>query len=246
MTWLERRDDRVRLLAFGAVAAAFSVAREPRALAAGLAAAALLVATSGLAPRAVLRRLSPVLALLLPVALLTPFWSPPGATPVFADWLDGPTREGTLQVGRIALRALAHGLLAVGALSVPLARTLEGLTRLRVPTPLVNSAAMTVRFVERLEGDLGRARVALGLRGFRPRADLRTSRTYAALTGALLVRTVARTERVETAMQLRGWRGAPSLPPRPAVGAKDALLLLAALGLAAGVHLLDRGAWTHG
>lgn len=243
-TWLERRDDRVRLLAFALVAAALSVARDPRALGLGLGAGALLAATSGLGAGVVLRRLAPVLALLVPVAALTPFWSPPGAAAVFADWPGGPTREGTLEAARIGLRAVALGLLAVGALSVPLARTLEGLTRLRVPAALVSTCAMTVRFVERLQDDLGRARLALGLRGFRPRADLASSRTYAALTGALLVRSVARTERVETAMRLRGFTGRAALPPRPGVGAKDGLLLLAGFALAGGVGLLE--GWARG
>lgn len=239
MTWLQRRDDRIRLLAFAAAAAPLSVAREPRALGVGLGAAILLVATSGLPARALLRRLAPVLALLVPVALLTPFWSPPGAAALFDGWPAGPTREGTAEAARIGLRALALGLLAVGALAVPLSRTLEGLTRLRVPAALVSTCAMTVRFVERLEAELARARLALSLRGFRPRADLATSRTYAGLTGALLVRTLAATERVDTAMRLRGFSGRPALPPRPGLGVGDGLLLLAALSLAAGVALLE-------
>ena len=105
---------------------------------------------------------------------------------------------------------------------------------------------MTVRFVEQLEEDLGRARLALGLRGFRPRADLATSRTYAALTGALLVRSVATTERVETAMRLRGGGSdRPVFAPRPPFGLADALLVAVAAALAAGLLLVDRG-WARG
>ena len=85
MSWLERRDDRARLVAFGLLAGGLSVLRGPASLAAGLAVGAVLAATSGLPARQARRRLTPILALLLPVALLTPLWSPPGATPAFAD-----------------------------------------------------------------------------------------------------------------------------------------------------------------
>ncbi|MCO5166385.1 MAG: cobalt ECF transporter T component CbiQ [Planctomycetes bacterium] len=239
--WLARRDDRARLVAFGLLAAPLSALGSPAPLALGAAAGALVAATSGLPWRLALRRLAPVLALVVPVTLLTPFWAPPGARALFDSWPGGPTREGAAMAGSIALRALALGLLAVGAFAVPLPRTLAAASRLGAPAPLVHTALLSVRFVERLDDDLARAGRALRLRGFRPRPDLATSRTYAALTGALLVRSVARTERVEAAMRLRGYAGRLVLPPRGPFGPRDALLVLAAAGLALGLLLLDHG-----
>lgn len=239
--WLARRDDRARLLAFGLLAAALSALDAPSALALGAATGALVAATSGLPWRLALRRLAPVLVLVVPVSLLTPFWAPAGATPLLDGWPGGPTREGAALAGSIALRALALGLLAVGAFAVPLPRTLEAASRLGAPAALVHTALLTVRFVERLDDDLARAGRALRLRGFRPRPDLATSRTYAAVTGALLVRSVARTERVEAAMRLRGYAGRLVLPPRAAFGLRDALLVVAAAGLGLGLLLVERG-----
>lgn len=237
--WLWRRDDRARLAAFTALAVTFSALQDLAALAPALALSLLVAATSGLPVRVAARRLAPVLALVVPVALLTPLWAPPGATPLLAGWPGGPTREGALMALTLSLRALALGLLAVGAFAPPLPRTLQALHALRVPAPLVHTALLTARFVEQLEDDLARARRALALRGFRPRVDAATTRTYAALTGALLVRSVARTERVEVAMRLRGYAGRLVLPPRPRSGARDALLVAAALALSAGLLALE-------
>lgn len=240
--WLARRDDRARLVAFALLAVSLSALASARALGPALALAAGVAASSGLPWALGLRRLAPVLALVAPVVVLTPFWTPPQASPLLAGWPGGPTQEGAHLALTVTLRALALGLLALGAFAPPLARTLQALQALRVPAPLVHTALLTARFVGRLEDDLGRARRALALRAFRPRADLATSRTYAALTGALLVRSVARTERVEAAMRLRGYTGQLVAPPRPRAGAGDALLVAAAAGLAVGLLALDHGA----
>lgn len=240
--FLARRDDRARLLAFFAVAAPLSLVAAPEALEVGAALGLLAATTCGLGPRQVLRRLAPVAALVVPVLLFTPFWGPAAARPIFQGWPGGPTSEGTALALTIAVRALALSLLAIGAFAAPLPRTLEGARRLGAPAPLVHAALLTVRFVERLQDDLGRARVALGLRGFRPRPDASTVATWSGVTAALLVRSVARTERVETAMRLRGYAGRLVLPPRGPAGPADALLLLAAVAAGAGLVALDRGA----
>lgn len=241
--WLWRRDDRARVVAFALLAVSVSALVGVAALTCALVIAVGVATTSGLPFRVARRRLTPVLVLVVPVALLTPWWSPPGATPLVAGWPSGPTREGAHLALTLILRALALGLLAIGAFAPPLTRTLQALHGLRVPDPLVHTALLTTRFVERLEDDLGRARRALALRGFRPRADVATTRTYASVTGALLVRSVSRTERVDVAMRLRGYAGRLVLPPRPRSGARDALLVVAAAGLAAGLLVLDRGWW---
>lgn len=98
---------------------------------------------------------------------------------------------------------------------------------------------MTSRYLFVLRQDLAETRVALAVRGFRPRTDLATCRTLAGVTGGLLVRSVARTEAIEQAMRCRGFAGRLVLPPSARWRGRDTALVFGAAVLAVGLVLLD-------
>jgi cobalt/nickel transport system permease protein len=62
---------------------------------------------------------------------------------------------------------------------------------------------------------------AMKIRGFRPRTDLHTYRTYSYLVGALLVRSFDRSTRILAAMKCRGFKGQFYILDRHAMGSQD-------------------------
>jgi cobalt/nickel transport system permease protein len=113
---------------------------------------------------------------------------------------------------------------------------------LRVPPRLVALFVATARYSETIRQEAGRLRGAMRARGFRPRTDLHTLRSYGNLMGMLLVRSLDRAERVGEAMRARGFTGhmpRPELSPptRPDI-ARAGLIA----GFAALLFLGDR-AW---
>lgn len=83
----------------------------------------------------------------------------------------------------------------------------HAMNHLRVPDKLTHLLLFTVRYLDLLRREYGRLHAAVRLRGFRPRADMHTCRTYGHLVGMLLVRSLDRSERVVAAMKCRGFHG---------------------------------------
>ena len=105
-------------------------------------------------------------------------------------------------------RCLAIGcfaLLLVG--TAPLHHTLTAAHKLKVPGLLVLLALLAYRYAFLLSDELRRLRVALWVRGFRPRANRHGYRTLGYVVGAVLVRGADRGERVSDAMRCRGFDG---------------------------------------
>jgi cobalt/nickel transport system permease protein len=118
------------------------------------------------------------------------------------------TREGLLLSARITLKSNAI-LLAFVALiaSTSIATLGHALNRLRMPEKMVHLLLLTYRYVFVIEQEYQRLVRATKIRGFRPRSNLHTYRTYAYLIGMLFVRASERAERVHQAMICRGFKG---------------------------------------
>jgi cobalt/nickel transport system permease protein len=76
-----------------------------------------------------------------------------------------------------------------------------------VPDKMVHLLLMTYRYVFLIEQEYQRLIRAARFRGFRPGTSLHTYKTYAAIVGMLLVRSVVRADRVQKAMLCRGFKG---------------------------------------
>lgn len=83
---------------------------------------------------------------------------------------------------------------------------LKGFARLRFPRVLTAMMGFMVRYLDVVIGELGRMRIALQSRGYRPRW-IGQARALAAVAGTLFVRSYERGERVYLAMQARGYAG---------------------------------------
>jgi cobalt/nickel transport system permease protein len=90
---------------------------------------------------------------------------------------------------------------------MPFDQLLVTLRKLRVPAILVATLAFMYRYVYVLWDELDRMRTARRARSFGSGSLLMRWKTSAQLIGMLLVRSMARAERVHGAMCARGWNG---------------------------------------
>jgi cobalt/nickel transport system permease protein len=112
---------------------------------------------------------------------------------------------------------------------------------LRVPEPLVRLFVLTARQIVLFRDEVTRLREAMRARGFVPRTDGHTWRSYGNLVGMLLVRALERARRVEEAMLCRGYDGRFPYLAAPPPAARDwaaLALIAAAAGLATGLDRL--------
>lgn len=83
---------------------------------------------------------------------------------------------------------------------------LEGLERLRIPAPILGIASFMIRYVNVVNDELGRMKIARESRGFEARG-IKSWKILAQTLGALFIRSYERGERVYLAMLARGFSG---------------------------------------
>jgi len=205
-TWLHRMDPRLRIVTAAVFCCTVAVFHDFTALAAAGAAAAVLLLTLGLAMRAVARRLAVVSGFLLLIWLLLPLTY---EGDLLVKWGPLPLyRPGIALSARITLKAFAIvAVFTALVATMPVSTLGQSLGRLRVPAKLVYLLLMCYRYIFVIEQEYQRLRAAMKIRGFAPRTDLHTYRSYAYLVGMLFVRAAARAERVHQAMRCRGFDG---------------------------------------
>ena len=231
---IARRDPRMRIVLaalFGIVTVSLD---DFAALAVALAMALAALACSGLPPRRTLRRMAAMDGFIIFMLVLLPFTMP--GTPLFTIFGFAASREGLEQALRIALRANAVILMLMAMVgSMEPARLGHALHALRVPERLVMLLMFTTRYIEVLRTEYLRQRVSMRCRGFRPRSNMHSYRSFGYLIGMMLVRALERSERILDAMKCRGFDGRLLLLERFSLTRVDALfavvsaLLMAAL-----------------
>jgi cobalt/nickel transport system permease protein len=204
--YISRIDPRARIM----IAVTFSImtaqVRSFFALGVALAVAILWAAFSGLSTTTIVKRLLPLNCLIVLLAIVLPL-SLPGK----ALWSIGPlcfSQEGLFVVGKIMLKgnAIVLAILAlIGTMDVNILG--HALRHLRVPERLSHLLLFTVRYLDVLHREYLRLRCAMKVRGFRPRMDRHTYRSFGNLLGMLLVRGFDRSERILAAMKCRGFQG---------------------------------------
>lgn len=205
-SFVHRLDPRVRLLAAAAFSIVVALATRFQVLLPAGFGALLLAALAGLPSGAMVRRIMVVNGLILLLWFFLPF------TVSGRTWFHmGPlavTREGILYATRITLKSNAIVLILIVLVSTMPVYTLgRAMRSLRVPRKLVQLLFFTYRYVHVILREYQRLSTAARIRGFQPRTNLHTYRTYALLLGMLLVKSYERAERVRAAMLCRGFQG---------------------------------------
>ena len=205
-SFIHRIDPRHRIV--GAVAFSFIVALSDRfsSLIIALVISLILAMAARLNPRTLFRRLSVVFGFLMLLWMVLPLT------------VDGPvltrmgpvafTRPGVVLAARMTLKVLTILVLFTALVAtMPLTTLGHALHRLMVSKKIVYLILMTYRYIHLLENEYQRTIRALRMRGFNPRTNLHTYKTYAYVIGMIFVKSVARAERIEWAMRCRGFDG---------------------------------------
>jgi cobalt/nickel transport system permease protein len=202
-----RWDARWKLAAVLAAAFGIAALNHLAPAAAALAAGLVLLAAARLPARWVQARLAVFALAALPFLVVLPFTldtAGPG-------WSLGPihiSERGLVAGLAVFFRCLAIGTFALVLVgTAPLHHTLTAAHKLKVPGLLVLLALLAYRYAFLLADELRRLRVALWVRGFRPRANRHGYRTLGHVVGAVLVRGADRAGHVADAMRCRGFDG---------------------------------------
>lgn len=150
----------------------------------------------------------------------------------------GLSQEGLWAAWNVVAKAtLGTAASVILAATTPVPDLLKGFGRLRFPRVLTAMMGFMVRYLDVVVGELGRMRIALQSRGYRPRW-FGQARALGAAAGTLFVRSYERGERVYLAMQARGYRGVIPELEAAAAPAGQWAAALTAVALAAAVAAL--------
>jgi cobalt/nickel transport system permease protein len=111
----------------------------------------------------------------------------------------------------------------------------RAMSKLYFPDKIIHLFLFTYRYIHVIFQEYRRLTNAMRIRGFMPRTNIHTYRSYAYLVGMLLVRSYDRAERIHRAMLCRGFSGKYYTLSRFSINIGDilylSLMLAAILGL---------------
>ncbi len=137
-------------------------------------------------------------------ALLMPFFGTGEKVELFGLQL---YQEGLLAGAAIVAKGTIGVMMGILLSTTTTAREiLEGLTKLRIPAPILGIASFMIRYVNVVNDELGRMKIARESRGFEARG-IKSWKVLAQTLGALFIRSFERGERVYLAMLSRGYTG---------------------------------------
>ena len=203
---VHRLDPRGKIVVAALFAILVAVTKSYAVALGGLALAILYLILARLPLKQVIIRLLVVNSFIFFLWFVLPFTYPGDAL-----WRFGPlaaTRQGLIFTGLITIKsnAIIIALIALVA-TVPVVTLGQALHQMRVPDKLAHLLLFTYRYIYVFEQEYRRLVQAMKIRGFTPRTNLHTYRSYAYLAAMLLVRSFDRAERVFQAMLCRGFHG---------------------------------------
>lgn len=229
---LDSIDPRTRIVAASVFAVVMVAASGMATLACGLLVAVGLMVLARLPARQTLKRMAMMDGFIVVMLVMLPFTVP--GDPIFTLFGFPASWQGLRQAVEIALTANAV-ILALMALVGSMEPVTLGhaLHRLKVPEALVYLLMFTVRYVEVLQAEYLRLRIAMKARGFRAGNNRHTYRTFGYLIGMMLVRAIERSERILAAMRCRGFTGRIPLLDDLAFSSRDLTFALSFAGVVA-------------
>jgi cobalt/nickel transport system permease protein len=128
--------------------------------------------------------------------------------PVFTAGPLTATKQGLWYAVRITLKSNAIVIALVSLITSTSILTLgHALHEMKVPQKIIHLFFFTYRYIFVIYREYVRLVEAMKVRGFQPRTNLHTYKTFAYMVGMLLVRSSERAERVHNAMVCRGFSG---------------------------------------
>ena len=203
---LQRRDPRVKILFLGIFVISVALLKTlPMAIAA-LVIASMLLRMSNLPGHFIAHGMEGIMIFLLPFFLIMPF-TYPGQDDL--HFLGLPFAwEGLRFASLIFIKATtivftSFAIFGTSRFDV----SMIALQRLKCPKILTQMLLFTYRYTFTFLEEMRRMRVSMSVRGFIPKTNAYTLRTFGNFIGTLLVRSFERTERVYKAMLSKGYQG---------------------------------------
>jgi cobalt/nickel transport system permease protein len=200
-----RIDPRIRIAVATVYSVLIALSRNFPALITAVAIALVLMMVARLNAREIIKRVVVVNAFVLILWLVLPltFQGPV----VFTIGPLNVYHPGIIMTAQITLKSNAIMLVLLALIAtMPFSTLGAALNRLQVPDKIVQLLLMTYRYVFVIEQEYQRLIPAARIRGFQPKTNLHTYKTYAYIVGMLFVRSALRADRVYNAMLCRGFK----------------------------------------
>lgn len=203
---IHRLDPRVRTVVAGAFSIVVATSDRFVALVPAMIIAFSFLLLARLPFRSVMPRLLLVNGLILLLWFFLPFTSEGEA--LFSIGPLKGTKEGIIHSTAITIKSntIIATLMAFVA-TMPIFTLGRAMRSLHMPQKIVHLISFAYRYIHVIHAEYGRLINAMKIRGFYPRNNLHTYRTYAYLVGMLLVKSYERARRVQAAMLCRGFKG---------------------------------------
>ena len=231
-------DPRVKIIVAILFSVVVAVSSNFSALLPALAVSLFLIVLGKLSFKKVLHRLLLVNGLILFLWLFLPF-TYKGEALFNIGPLVG-TAEGVLYASQITVKCNAILLAMIALISTTPVFTLgHAMSQLYFPDKIIHLFLFTYRYIHVISQEYYRLINAMRIRGFIPRTNLHTYRSYAYLVGMLLVKSYDRAERINKAMLCRGFNGRYYTLSRFSVKMGDILYLSVMLAAILGLVILQ-------
>jgi cobalt/nickel transport system permease protein len=205
-SFIRRLDPRGKIVVVFLFSILVAAATRLQVLLCALAIGLLMVLAAKVPVKELVKRLIPVNMLILFLWLFLPFTF--GGEPILYMGPLAVTREGLFYATRITLKSNAMMLMLIALVaSTPIFTMGHAMHRLGIPTKIVQLFFFTYRYIHVIYREYFRLRNSMKIRGFTPKTDLHTYKSFAYMVGMLLVRSFDRGQRVHNAMLCRGFKG---------------------------------------
>lgn len=237
-SFIHRVDPRIRLTCAALATLPCALLTSPEPALAALTFAFLLIFIGKLPPTLVLKRLLLVNSFIAFLWLFVPFSQPGNAA-----FTLGPltaTHQGLDLALLITIKSNAIVLILMALMGTIAVRDLgPAMQQIGIPNKLCHILLFTYRYIFVIYQEYTRMRRAMQARGFTPKTDKHTYRSYAWLVGMLLVKSWDRAERVHGAMHCRGFRGRFYTLTKFTTQTGDIIFLGVCFALAVGITLME-------
>lgn len=204
-SWVHRLDPRVKIAVTMVFSLVVALNKHLLGTAISFVLPLALISAAGLEIKKVFMRLAVVNTFVMFIWLFLPF-----TTPGETIYVVGPLsvqREGIDAALLITLKSNSIVLMVIALLGTSQVFSLvHALSHLWVPDKLVHLFFFCFRYIHVIHSEYMRLTNAMKIRGFKPKSDMHTYRSYAHLVGMLLVRSFDRSKRILQAMRCRGFK----------------------------------------
>jgi len=203
---LQHIDPRVKIVVVFFFSVVVAVSNQIPVLLWALALGLLIVSFARVPIKELARRLTPVNMFIGFLWLFLPFTF--AGKPLFYLGTLPVTYEGVIYATQISIKSNAMMLILIALVATTPIFTLgHAMCELKISKKIVHLLFFTYRYIHVMQKEYIRLVNSMKIRGFKPKTNFHTYRTYAYMIGMLIVRSFDRAQRVHNAMLCRGFRG---------------------------------------